>query len=122
MSATLPLFVGLDYSQHAVQVCVLDPQGQVLCNRAVPDSADAIDQAVRRLGSVRGAALEACTGAADLAEELADRFAWPVHLAHPGFVARMKQSPNKTDFSDARARADLERVGYLPRGRGLIVG
>ena len=115
MSATLPLFVGLDYSQSAVQVCVLDPQGQVLCNRAVPDSADAIDQAVRRLGSVRGAALEACTGAADLAAELADRFAWPVHLAHPGFVSRMKQSPDKTDFSDARALADLERVGYLPR-------
>jgi transposase len=115
MPATLPLSVGLDYSQHAVQLCVLDSQGKVLCHRAVADSADAIDQAVRRLGSVRGAALEACTGAADLAEELADRFAWPVHLAHPGFVSRMKQSPDKTDFSDARVLVDLERVGYLPR-------
>lgn len=115
MQPTVPLFVGLDYSQHAVQLCVLDPAGKVLCNRAVPDSADAIDQAVRRLGIVRGAALEACTGAANLAEELADRFAWPVHLAHPGFVSRMKQSPDKTDFSDARVLADLERVGYLPR-------
>jgi transposase len=114
MSATLPLFVGLDYSQHAVQLCVLDPTGKALCNRAVRDDADALDQAVRRLGTVRGAALEACTGAADLAEELADRFAWPVHLAHPGFVGRMKQSPDKTDFSDARVLADLERVGYLP--------
>jgi transposase len=27
----------------------------------------------------------------------------------------MKQSPDKTDFSDARVLADLERVGYLPR-------
>jgi hypothetical protein len=114
MTTTLPLFVALDYSQHAVQLCVLDPQGKVLCNRAVPDSADAID-AVRRLGNVRGAALEACTGAANLAEEMADRFAWPIHLAHPGFVSRMKQSPDKTDFSDARVLADLERVGYLPR-------
>jgi transposase len=87
MATTVPLFVGLDYSQHAVQVCILDPQGTVLCNRAVPDDADAIDQAVRRFGSVRGAALEACTGAADLAQELADRFGWPMHLAHPGFVA-----------------------------------
>jgi len=25
------------------------------------------------------------------------------------------QSPDKTDFSDARVLADLERVGYLPR-------
>ncbi len=64
MNPTVPLFVGLDYSQHKVQVCVLDTQGKVLCNRAVPDSADAIDQVVRRLGVVRGAALEACTGAA----------------------------------------------------------
>jgi hypothetical protein len=58
MSATLPLFVGRDYSQHAVQLCVLDRTGKVLCNRAVPDSADALDQAVRRLGTVRSAALE----------------------------------------------------------------
>jgi transposase len=115
MFATVPLFVGLDYSQHAVQVCVLDPQGKVLCHRPVPDDADAIDQAVRRFGTVHGAALEACTGAADLAQELVDRLAWPVHLAHPGFVSRMKQSPDKTDFSDARVLADLERVGYLPR-------
>ena len=27
----------------------------------------------------------------------------------------MKQSPDKTDFSDARVLADLERVGYPPR-------
>ena len=115
MDPTVPLFVGLDYSQHAVQICVLDPAGKVLGNRAVPDDADAIAQVAQRFGTVRGAALEACTGAADLAEELADRFAWPVHLAHPGFVSRMKQSPDKTDFSDARVLADLERVGYLPR-------
>src|SRR5947199_10744676 len=105
MISTLPVFVGLDYSQHAVQVCVLDSNGKVLCNRAVPDDADAIAQVVGRFGAVRGAALEACNGAADLAEELADRFAWPVHLAHPGFVARMKKSPDKTDFSDARLLA-----------------
>ena len=28
---------------------------------------------------------------------------------------RLKQSPDKTDFSDAQLLADLERVGYLPR-------
>jgi len=30
-------------------------------------------------------------------------------------VSRMKQSPDKTDYSDARMLADLQRVGYLPR-------
>lgn len=115
MQPTVPLFVGLDYSQHDIQLCVLDPNGKLLCNRPVDNSADALDASVRRFGIVKGAALEACTGAANLAEELADRFGWPMHLAHPGFVSRMKQSPDKTDFSDARVLADLERVGYLPR-------
>ena len=36
-------------------------------------------------------------------------------MAHPQYVARMKQSPDKTDFSDGRLLADLTRVGYLPK-------
>jgi transposase len=64
---------------------------------------------------VVGVAIEACSGAANLADELIQFAKWPVHLAHPGYVARMKQSPDKSDFSDARMLADLERVGYLPR-------
>ena len=107
MPPTVPLFVGLDYSQHAVQVCLLDPAGKVLCNSPCPDEADRIDQLARRFGTVRGAALEACTGAADLAQELADRFGWPMHLGHPGFVSRMKQSPDKSDLSEARVLADF---------------
>jgi hypothetical protein len=78
MATTLPLFFGLDYSQHAVQVCVLAPQGAVLCKRACPDAASRIDEAVRRFGTVRGAVLEACTGAAELAQELTDCFGWPM--------------------------------------------
>ena len=37
MDPTVLLFVGLDYSRHALQLCALDPAGRVLCNRAVPD-------------------------------------------------------------------------------------
>jgi transposase len=70
---------------------------------------------VQRFGDTVQAAIEACCGAADLAEELIKDWGWSVDLAHPGFVARMKQNPDKTDFSDARLLADLERVGYLPR-------
>src|SRR5439155_27267466 len=57
----------------------------------------------------------ACSGAADLAEELVTKAGWYMDLAHPGYMARMKGNPDKTDFSDARMLADLERVGYLPR-------
>jgi len=61
------------------------------------------------------AAIEACTGAADLTDELVERAGWSVDLAHPGYVARIKQSPDKHDWGDARLLADLERVGYLPQ-------
>jgi len=61
------------------------------------------------------AALESSTGASDLADELVHQAGWSVDQAHPGYVSRIKQSPDKTDFSDAQLLADLERVGYLPR-------
>jgi transposase len=59
--------------------------------------------------------VEACCGASDLADELVEELQWSVSLAHPGYVARIKQSPDKTDFNDARLLADLLRVGYLPK-------
>src|SRR5262249_44847746 len=59
--------------------------------------------------------LEAGTDAADRAAELVEQFGWPVHLASLGFVSRLKQSPDQTDFAEARVLADRERVGYLPR-------
>jgi len=38
----------------------------------------------------------------------------PVELAHPGYVARMKRSRDKTDHGDAGTLADLARVNYVP--------
>ena len=52
--------------------------------------------------------------AADFAEQLRDRYHWEVKLAHPGYVRRLKQSPDKSDSSDAALLADLVRVNYLP--------
>jgi transposase len=112
---TLPVFVGLDYSDRAVQVCVLDEAGKVLGNRACANDWQAIAEFAQSRGQVIRAAVESCAGAADLAEELVLHAGWHVDLAHPGYVARMKQSPDKTDYQDARLVADLERVGYLPR-------
>jgi transposase len=108
------LFVGLDYHQDFVQVCVLDEAGKMVRNSRVENDWRKI-VAVVPAGAVVQAALEACCGAASLADELAERAGWSVSLAHPGFVARMKQNPDKTDYSDARLLADLTRVGYLPK-------
>jgi len=112
---SIPLSVGLDYHQDSVQVCVLNEQGSVILNRSLSNDARGIVRAVAPRGQVRSVAIEACCGAAALADELIGRSNWPVQLAHPGYVARLKQSPDKTDFSDARLLADLGRVGYLPK-------
>lgn len=109
------VFVGLDYHQSAVQVCVMDASSRVLLNAPRSNDWQEIVAAAERHGEVVGVAIEACTGAADLADELVQQAGWTMHLAHPGYVSRMKQGPDKTDFSDARLLADLERVGYLPR-------
>jgi len=109
------VYVGLDYHQDSVQVCVMDRSGKVLVNRNCENDWIAIRDTVNPHGAGVKAAIEACGGASGLAEELVQRCRWSVDLAHPGYVARMKQNPDKTDFGDARMLADLERVGYLPR-------
>jgi transposase len=111
----IPVYVGLDYHQDAVQVCVVDADGRVLANRSCRNDWRAIRDEAERHGGVVRVAIEACTGAANLAEQLVDQAAWSVDQAHPGYVSRMKQSPDKSDFTDARMLADLTRVGYLPR-------
>ena len=109
------VFVGLDYHQASIQVCVMDPNGKVLLNRRCRNDWMAIAEAAERCGRVARVAIESCTGAANLAEELVQQAGWCVDLAHPGYVKRLKGSPDKTDFSDARLLADLERVGYVPK-------
>lgn len=112
---SVPVFVGIDYHQDSVQVCVLDSQGRQLANRSVANSATAVAAVATRHGRPVRMAVEACCGAANLADELARQQNLPVELAHPGYVARLKQSPDKSDFSDGRLLADLARVNYLPR-------
>jgi transposase len=109
------LSVGLDYHPGSVQVCVMNPQGNVLANGTRGNSAEELDRVVRRYGDRIRAAIEVSSGAAHLAHELVTRFGWSVEMAHPGYVARIKQSPDKTDYSDAKLLADLTRVGYLPK-------
>lgn len=108
------VYVGLDYHQQSVQVCVMNATGKVIANRKCPNDWRRIAGIVGDSGPVY-AAIEACGGAANLADELVEQAGWSVDLAHPGYVHRIKQSPDKTDYSDAQLLADLERVGYLPR-------
>lgn len=113
--SNVPVFVGLDYHQDSIQVCVLNQQGDVLLNRSAGNDCDELARLVSRVGVVQRVGIEACCGAADLGEELVERLGWNVSLGHPAYIARMKSSPDKSDYSDGRLLADLTRVGYLPR-------
>jgi transposase len=93
----------------------LNPDGEILTNRSVANEANIIQELGTRYGPPQRVAIEACCGAADLAEELATQWQLPVQMAHPGYVKRIKQSPDKTDFADAHLLADLVRVNYLPQ-------
>jgi len=63
------VFVGLDYHQHTVQVCVLDESGNQLANATRPNTWQAVSEVVPQ-GAVVQAAIESCCGAANLADEL----------------------------------------------------
>ena len=112
--SNVPVFVGLDYHQDSIQVCVLDPSGKVLLNRSAANDPLALARLVEPLGVVSRVGIEACCGAADLGQELVERFGWNVSLGHPAYIAKLKGSPDKSDFSDSRLVGDLTRVGYLP--------
>jgi len=112
---SVTVFVGLDYHQQSVQVCVLDHGGKVLSNRPCANDVNAIGARVAAFGDQVFAAIECCSGSASLADQLNSLPGWSIDLAHPGYVARMKQSPDKTDMQDGHLLADLERVGYLPK-------
>lgn len=114
MKNRIPVFVGLDYGNQAVQVAVLDGQGQLLGSRRVRNATPLIVQYAENFGQVARAAVEAGNGTAALADDLIHGHGWAVQLAHPGYVRRMKQNPDKSDYSDARLIADLCRVGYVP--------
>lgn len=109
------VFAGLDYHTKSVQVCVMGEDGLTLSNQSCANDALAIRQVIEQYGSRCFVALEACTGAANLAEELKAFPNWSVNLAHPFYVSRFKKSLDKTDKQDAAVLADLQRVGYLPK-------
>ena len=110
----LPLYVGLDYHDDSIQVCVMNSEGIELVNRSTPNDVEAVGELIWKHGAPESVAIEACCGAADFLEELSRVYGWDVRMAHPGYVNRLKQSPDKTDYNDAGLLADLLRVNYLP--------
>ena len=109
------LSVGIDYHQASLRVCVLSPEGKHIGSRDLDNSVEAVMQYVSGYGSVKGVAIEACTGSAHFVDELRRRSGWVVDMCHPGYVQRMRHNPDKSDASDSWLLSDLQRVGYLPK-------
>lgn len=109
-------YVGFDYHNCHIQVCVLDSNGTTLGNQRVANDVGAVIEYVDNVRDgrlIKGAAVETCCGASNFAEKLLDH-EWPIELAHAGICEKMKRSPDKSDYADAHMLADLCRVGYLP--------
>src|SRR5437016_652575 len=68
--SNVPVFVGLDYHQDSIQVCVLNQKGDVLLNRSAKNDCQEVGHLVGPLGIVQRVGIEACCGAADFGEEL----------------------------------------------------
>lgn len=105
--------VGIDYHQKHIQVCVMSMAGQVVMNRRCNND---VGEVARMLSgqSIESLAIEASTGSAAFADAMNSATGLRVKLCHPGYVSRMKGSPDKSDLSDAQLIADLNRVKYLP--------
>jgi hypothetical protein len=80
--SSVPVFVGIDYHQNSVQVCVLDADGKKLANRSVENNVTIVAGEAVRFGQPKRVAIEACCEAANLADELITQRELPVELAH----------------------------------------
>jgi hypothetical protein len=68
---TVACYIGLDYHQDSLQVCVRGGDGRHLLRRSRPNDWRRIAKLAEAAGPVRRAAVEACRGSADVAEEVA---------------------------------------------------
>ena len=111
--ASIPVFVGLDYHQDAVQVCVVDSTGRVLENKSVANSAAAVgivqllDQGLAEVAeNFRGTLLKR-----SLDSRQASRGTHVDESADPRRRA-------ETDGSDRRRSAGEKTTGMQRRGLG----
>jgi hypothetical protein len=79
--------VGLDHHKDSIQVCVKDPGGKVLVNRPCPNRAESVIALVAGHGRDVRAAVKACFGSTDLADEPASGMTgsstWPAPAPSP---------------------------------------
>jgi transposase len=109
------LYAGLDLSRKRVDVCVLDVDGVMVAELAVPPDRDGLAGLVgrlRALGPMR-AAIESMNGARFVHDEL-ERLGWDVEIADAQKTKGLAPLACKTDRIDARVLAELSRRALVP--------
>ena len=107
------LHAGLDLSRKRIDVCLIDSEGEVVGEFAVPADADGIRGLVRRVGPVRvRAVIESMSGARFVHDSL-EQLGWEVLIAD---ARRSGLAPLacKTDRIDARVLAVLSFRDLIP--------
>jgi len=109
----MSVYVGIDVHRKRSQVAVIDPGGQVLANRNVPNGAEPILKVIGGLPPGTPAAFEACYGTSWLVELLED-YGFDPHLVHPSRCKAIASARLKNDKVDAAILAQLLRADLLP--------
>ena len=118
----VPCYVGLDYHDDTIRVCVIDEEGAVLLNRNVANDPSWVMLTVGRVSDrVLGVAIEACCGAADVAARLQSLTGWLVKLAHAGAVACLELTRSGERFGESCPQPILPQL-HVPRSSGAEPG
>ncbi len=111
------IFVGIDWAEAHHDVCVLDPEGEVLATRRIPDGLEGVTTLHALLGGHAEDPAEVVVGIETdrglLVEDLVAA-GYTVHAVNPLAASRYRDrhtvSRAKSDRGDARTLADLVRT------------
>lgn len=106
------VFVGLDVHKQSISACAIDVDGNILAEKKLPFSESMVMRLAEHFGNAT-VALEACRGY-ELLYDTLSKHGVDTRVANPLKLKMIAQNRLKCDERDARALAQLTRVGFLP--------
>lgn len=106
------VFVGLDVHRQSISACAMSEDGEILAEKKLPFSETILVQLAKSFPNAV-ASLEATRGYERLYDALTES-GIEAHVANPLKLRLIAQDRLKRDERDARALAQLTRVGFLP--------
>ena len=108
------LHAGLDLSRRRVDVCLLDEQGEVLAETAVPSDADGLRGLAGRVAGLPVRAVIESMNGARFVHDTLEELCWEVLVADAQKVKGLAPLACKTDKIDARVLATLSARDLVP--------